>query len=74
MSSLFPVSVLDADRQSGKAPILLAEAPADAPSWAAEHRDALREVVAEHGSVLVRGLDLRDATEISAVFDGCPAA
>ena len=68
MSSLFPVSVLDADRQSGKAPILLAEAPADAPSWAAEHRDALREVVAEHGSVLVRGLDLRDAAEISAVF------
>ena len=44
MSSLFPVSVLDADRQSGKAPILLAEAPADAPSWAAEHRDALREI------------------------------
>ena len=68
MSSLFPVSVLDADRQSGKAPILLAEAPADAPSWAAEHRDALREVVAEHGSVLVRGLDLRNAAEISAVF------
>ena len=68
MSSLFPVSVLDADRQSGKAPILLAEAPADAPSWAAEYRDALREVVAEHGSVLVRGLDLRNAAEISAVF------
>jgi len=68
MSSLFPVSVLDADRQSGKAPILLAEAPADAPSWAAEHRDALREVVAEHGSVLIRGLDLSDAAEISAVF------
>src|SRR6478672_8753282 len=68
MSSLFPVSVLDADRQSGKAPILLAEAPADAPSWAAEHRDALREVVAEHGSVLVRGLDLRDAAESTEVF------
>jgi len=68
MSSLFPVSVLDADRQSGKAPILLAEAPADAPSWAAEYRDALREVVAEHGSVLVRGLDLRDAAETTEVF------
>ena len=68
MSSLFPVSVLDVDRQSGRAPILLAEAPSDAPSWAAEHRDALRAVVAEHGSVLVRGLDLRDAAEISAVF------
>jgi alpha-ketoglutarate-dependent taurine dioxygenase len=68
MSSLFPVSVLDVDRQSGRAPILLAEAGGDGPSWAAEHRDALRALVAEHGSVLVRGLDLRDAAEITAVF------
>ena len=35
--------------------------PATRPSWAAEHRDALRAVVAEHGAVLVRGLGLRDA-------------
>jgi alpha-ketoglutarate-dependent taurine dioxygenase len=68
MSSLFPVSVLDVDRQSGRAPILLAEASGEGPSWAAEHRDALRALVAEHGSVLVRGLDLRDAAEITAVF------
>jgi alpha-ketoglutarate-dependent taurine dioxygenase len=68
MSSLFPVSVLDVDRQSGRAPILLADASGDGPHWAAEHREALRAVVAEHGSVLVRGLDLRDAAEISTVF------
>jgi alpha-ketoglutarate-dependent taurine dioxygenase len=68
MSSLFEVSVLDVDRQPDKAPILLTEAPDDPSSWAAEHKDALRAVVAEHGSVLVRGLDLRDAMEISAVF------
>jgi alpha-ketoglutarate-dependent taurine dioxygenase len=68
MSSLFPVSVLDVDRQSGRAPILLAEASGDGPNWAAEHRDALQALVAEHGSVLVRGLDLRDAAEITAVF------
>jgi alpha-ketoglutarate-dependent taurine dioxygenase len=68
MSSLFPVSVLDVDRQSGRAPILLAEASGDGPNWAAEHRDALHALVAEHGSVLVRGLDLRDAAEITAVF------
>jgi alpha-ketoglutarate-dependent taurine dioxygenase len=47
--------------------MLLAEAR-DAPSWAAEHRDALRAMVAEHGSVLVRGLGLRDAAEVGAVF------
>ena len=40
----------------------------DAAGWAAEHRDALRAVVAEHGSVLVRGLGLRDAAEAAAVF------
>ena len=68
MSSLFPVSVLDADRQSGKPPIFTVEATGDAPGWAAEHRDALRDVVAEHGSVLVRGLDLRDAAESTDVF------
>ena len=41
--------------------MLRADAAGDAASWAAEHRDALRAVVAEHGAVLVRGLGLRDA-------------
>jgi alpha-ketoglutarate-dependent taurine dioxygenase len=49
-------------------PILLAEPTGDAPSWAAEHRDALRADVAEHGSVRIRGLGLSDATEVAAVF------
>jgi alpha-ketoglutarate-dependent taurine dioxygenase len=48
--------------------MLRTEATGDAPSWAAEHRDALRAVVADHGSVLVRGLGLRDAAEVGAVF------
>jgi alpha-ketoglutarate-dependent taurine dioxygenase len=48
--------------------VLRAEAGGDAPSWAAEHRDALRAVVAEHGSVLVRGLEPRDPAEVGAVF------
>jgi alpha-ketoglutarate-dependent taurine dioxygenase len=62
------VSLLDVDLQPGKPPMLRAEATGDAPSWAAEHRDALLVVVAEHGSVLVRGLGLRDAAEVGAVF------
>ena len=68
MSSSSPASLLDVDLQPGKPPMLRAEAAGDAPSWAAEHRDALRAVVAEHGSVLVRGLGLRDAAETGAVF------
>ena len=48
--------------------MLQVEATGDAPRWAAEHRDALRAFVAEHGSLLVRGLGLREATEIEAAF------
>src|SRR5207302_7168861 len=63
-----PTTLLNVDLQPGKPPILLAEAPGDAPRWAAEHRNALRAFVAEHGSLLVRGLGLRDAAETEAVF------
>jgi alpha-ketoglutarate-dependent taurine dioxygenase len=68
MSYPAPVSLLGIDQPPGKAPILLADAPGDGPRWAAAHKDALRAAVAEHGSVLVRGLELRDAAETGAVF------
>jgi alpha-ketoglutarate-dependent taurine dioxygenase len=68
MSYPSPAFPVDVDRQPGKPPVLRADATGDAPSWAAEHREALRAVVAEHGSVLVRGLELRDAAETGAVF------
>jgi hypothetical protein len=68
MSSSFPTSVLDVDLQRGKPPMLRAEATGDALRWVAGHRDALRAAVAEHGSLLVRGLALRDAAETGAVF------
>lgn len=45
-----------------------ADATGDAARWAAEHRGALRAAVAEHGSVLVRGLGLHDPAEIITVF------
>ncbi|MDQ3763729.1 MAG: TauD/TfdA family dioxygenase [Actinomycetota bacterium] len=68
MPSSFPASLLDVQLQPGKPPMLWVETIDDAPSWAAEHSDALRTVVVEHGSVLVRGLGLRNAAEIGAVF------
>src|SRR4051794_2827817 len=66
--SLSATALLDLELQSGKPPILRAGVTGDAPSWAAEYRDALRTVVAEHGAVLVRGLGLRDADETAEVF------
>jgi len=68
MSSLSPASLLDVDVQSGKPPMLRVEAPGDAARWASAHRDALRAVVAAHGSVLVRGLTLSGAADVEAVF------
>jgi alpha-ketoglutarate-dependent taurine dioxygenase len=68
MSSSSPASLLDVDLASGKPPMLRVATTGDPSSWATEHRNALRAVVAEHGSVLIRGLGLRDAAEISAVF------
>jgi alpha-ketoglutarate-dependent taurine dioxygenase len=68
MSPPSPTSPLDVDLHPGRPPLMRAEATGDAPRWAAEHRDALRAVVAEHGSVLVRGLALRDVAGIGAVF------
>src|SRR5438477_4141181 len=63
-----PTSLLNVDLQPGKPPILRVEATGDAPRWAAEQRNTLRAFVAEHGSLLVRGLGLRDAAETEAVF------
>ena len=56
------------DRQPGKPPILRVEVNGDPLSWVAEHREALRALVTEHGSVLVRGLGLHDADEASTIF------
>src|SRR5437762_6870103 len=59
---------LNVDVRPGKPPMLRVDATGDAPRWAAEHRDALRAAVVEHGSLLVRGLGLRDVAETEAVF------
>ncbi len=68
MTSSSPTALLNAEFQPGKPPMLSAEAGGNAARWAAEHRNALRAFVAEHGSLLVRGLGLRDAAEAEAVF------
>jgi alpha-ketoglutarate-dependent taurine dioxygenase len=62
------LSTLHADLEPGKPPLLRVESGVDAARWAAEHREAIRAFVAEHGSLLVRGLGLRDATRAEAVF------
>jgi alpha-ketoglutarate-dependent taurine dioxygenase len=68
MPSSFSAPSLDVVRQPGRPPLLHVEAVGDAPGWAAAHRDALRATVIEYGALLVRGLGLRDATEVGAVF------
>jgi alpha-ketoglutarate-dependent taurine dioxygenase len=62
-------SLLDVDLRPGSPPVLRAGAPGDPAAWAAEHREALRAAVVEHGSVLVRGLGLDDAGTVADVAD-----
>src|SRR5205807_2052083 len=40
----------------------------DAARWVAEHRDALRAAVVQHGALLVRGLKLHDVAGTESVF------
>ncbi|HTF49571.1 MAG TPA: TauD/TfdA family dioxygenase [Pseudonocardia sp.] len=61
-------STLDVDLKPARPPLVRAEAPFGASRWVAEHRDALRTAVTSYGSVLVRGLGLRDRAEVAAVF------
>src|SRR5260370_7227330 len=68
MLSSSPTLPLNVGVRPGKPPMLRVDATGDAPRWAAEHRDALRAAVVEHGSLLVRGLRLRDVAETEAVF------
>jgi alpha-ketoglutarate-dependent taurine dioxygenase len=68
MTARSPAALRDVQLHPGKPPVLRAEATGDASRWAAEHRDALRAFVAEHGALLVRGLGLRGVEEIAAVF------
>jgi alpha-ketoglutarate-dependent taurine dioxygenase len=53
---------------TGRPALLRAEACGDPEAWSAEHRDALRAAVAEHGALLVRGLGLNDPGTTAAVF------
>jgi alpha-ketoglutarate-dependent taurine dioxygenase len=66
--SLSQTSLLNVDLRPGKPPMLWVETTDDAARWAGEHREALRAAVAEHGSLLVRGLRLHNAAEVEAVF------
>src|SRR5262245_13410179 len=68
MTSSLSTSPSNVDLQPGKPPVLQPMATGDAARWAAEHRDALRGLVAEHGALLVRGLALRDKAGIEDVF------
>src|SRR5215211_9292820 len=68
LSSAAPTSLLNVDVRPGKPPMLRVDTTDDGQRWAAEHRDALRAAAVEHGSLLVRGLRLREVAEVEAVF------
>lgn len=83
MSPAFPSPLLGLEPQPGAPPLLRAEAaettagaPAatDPAGWVAGRRDALMAAVTEHGALLVRGLELRDADGVGAVLQALDLA
>ena len=62
------ITSLDVEVRPGTLPLVRVDGKVNAAKWVGEHRDALRGAVAEHGSLLVRGLGLRDAAEVEAAF------
>jgi len=68
MTSSSPTSLFQADPRPGKPPMLQAEAAGEPGRWAAEHKDALHALVAQHGALFVRGLGLREVAQAEAVF------
>ena len=68
MSPSLPALDLDVELPPGSPPVLRVPFPDDPATWAADHRDALRRVVSGNGSLLVRGLGLRDAAQVGAVL------
>ncbi|WP_086821448.1 TauD/TfdA family dioxygenase [Allokutzneria sp. NRRL B-24872] len=62
------MDTLNSRVEEGKPAIVEVSGVADAAGWAERNRDALHEVVAHHGAVLVRGLGLSDVDGASAVL------
>ena len=68
MSSSLSTPSLAVLQAARRPPLLPVTGVGDPARWAAAHRDGLRATVLEHGAVLVRGLGLRDAAGVGAVF------
>ena len=60
--------ILTFSPESSKPQVLRVSQTGDAVSWVAQHREMLRSVTSKHGSLIVRGLPLRSASEVSAAF------
>lgn len=63
-----PAPALPVQTAPGRPPLVLAQAGPDAEGWTAHHRGALRDVLAQYGTVLVRGLGLHHPAQVAAVF------
>jgi alpha-ketoglutarate-dependent taurine dioxygenase len=73
MSSPSLAPLLEMDLRPSRPPVRYVQRCEDSRIWAGAHRDMVRSAVTAHGSLLVRGLRLRDANEVGAVFAGLGA-
>lgn len=52
---------------AGRSPLLHAERAEAIPLWALENRALVRDLVGEHGSLMIRGLELSDAGDVAVI-------
>ncbi|MFI1356589.1 TauD/TfdA family dioxygenase [Streptomyces sp. NPDC020898] len=67
-SASTPSAALPVELLPGRPPTLQVPAVTEPAEWAGAHRDALRAAVAEHGSLLVRGLGLHEPASAGTVL------
>ncbi|MCE0765482.1 TauD/TfdA family dioxygenase [Pseudonocardia kujensis] len=65
-----PAPALDLTQRPGGPVVLTTTAPQGPAAWAAQNRDAVRNLVAQYGHLYVRGLGLQDWAATAAVFRG----
>ncbi|MGI9585806.1 MAG: amino acid adenylation domain-containing protein, partial [Acidimicrobiia bacterium] len=65
-----PSSPVNLDVQPERSPVIRVDSQAVLPMWVSDNRESLLDLVIEYGSVLVRGLELADPTEVGVLASG----
>lgn len=69
MSNPTNTALLKVDLNPGRPAMMLVETPEDLRAWAADHSEALRSLILDHGSIHIRGLRLANVDQVGQVIN-----